>query len=86
MKSSIINELLSYEADELIALFKNSKKRKDKFSNVQFNFNDSSLYLYFEEYTYIIFLKEIKVIITDKGTELNQKVRTNIQIKKYLEI
>ena len=85
MKTSIINELLSYKADELITLFQNSKERKEKYPSVQFNFNDISLCLYFEEYTYIIFLKEIKVIITNKETELNQKVRTNIQIKKFLE-
>jgi len=85
MKSSIINELLSYNTDELIALFKNSKERKKKFPGVQFNFNDSSLYLYFEEYTYIIFLKEIKINIINKETELSQKVRTNIQIKRFLE-
>ena len=85
MKSSIINELLSIEPDELIKLFKNDKIREEQFPTVQFNFTDNSLYLNFDEYNYIIFLKEIKVILTDKDNKLSKIVRTNIQIKNFLD-
>ena len=84
MKSSIMNELLLYEPDELINLLKNTKKGGKKFSKVKFTFNNSSLYIYLEEYTYIIFLNEIKVKITGQENKLSKKVRTNIQIKQFL--
>ena len=84
MESSIINELLSYEPDELIKLFKNSTKAKEKYPTVNYMINSKSLCLDFEVYNYIIFLKQIKVIITDKENEISKVVRTNIQIKNFL--
>ena len=69
--------------NELIKLFKNDKKREEQFPTIQFNFTDNSLYLNFDEYNYIIFLKKIKVILSDKDNKISKFVRTNIQIKKY---
>jgi len=79
-----MNELLSYEPDELINIFKNTKKGEKKFSKVKFTFNNNSLSIYFEQSTYIIFLNEIKVKITGKENILSKIVRTNIQIKQFL--
>ena len=81
----LFQKLQSYNEDELIKIFKCKNQYEKLFTDINFSFNNQSLSFILENFNYIIFLENIKIIIKDKNRQLTTYVRTNVALKNYLK-
>ena len=80
----LFQQLQLFTEDKLIEIFR-KKQHKTIFPeyNIMFKLTDKSLTIILKEFTYIIFLKNIKAVINDKNQKISIDVRTNTALKNF---